>query len=225
MQQTPQSIRPVVLAGIALAFIWPVLMVLASPTRLLADWDVGSRLLVGELMQWSLAILLVALVVFGERRPLSSLGLRRPTLSTVGWGLLTGLILLLALGAAQAAMKAAGVEVKSQGVDFGALPVWAVVALALRAGIVEEIVFRGFLIERIQWLSGKAWIGALVSFVFFVVIHLKSWSVGHLLFVAVAGGILTVLYVRRRDLGANIIAHVSTDVVGLVALHFATRAA
>ncbi len=51
-----------------------------------------------------------------------------------------------------------------------------------------------------------------------VVLHLPSWGVAHLLFVSVAAALFTLAFVWRRNLWANIIAHVVADSVPLLIL-------
>ena len=200
----------------------PVLLRVAGPSRWM-DAPLHTRLLVGELFQWTLGAVLVAMVLKTERQPFASLGWRKPGWPTLAWGVLAALAMLLCYPLVQLGLRALGLEVsKPEGVNFRELPVWAVLMLALRAGVVEELLFRGFLLERLEWLSGKAWVGALLSLAFFVAVHLRGWSPGHLVFVTVAGGLMTLLYVWRRDLGCNILAHVLTDVVGLMAIRMQT---
>ena len=91
--------------------------------------------------------------------------------------------------------------------------------------MVEELIYRGYLLERLSSLCGKRWLGATLSLLIFVAMHLKSWSLGHLLYVAAAGGLLTLLYLRRRDLLCNIVAHTLTDALGLLAMRYALTAA
>jgi membrane protease YdiL (CAAX protease family) len=52
----------------------------------------------------------------------------------------------------------------------------------------------------------------------FVALHLPSWGAAHLLFVSLAAALFTVAFLWRRDLWANIIAHLVVDSVPLFIL-------
>ena len=61
-------------------------------------------------------------------------------------------------------------------------------------------------------------LGGLLSVVVFAVAHVSFWGPGPALTTFITGGVATAFYVWRRDLLANVIAHVVTDAVGLLAL-------
>jgi membrane protease YdiL (CAAX protease family) len=82
----------------------------------------------------------------------------------------------------------------------------------LRAGVAEEIFYRGFAIERLQSLTGSKLLAALVPLTIFAVSHYRQ-GLGGIVAVFVLGGILTAFYMRFRDLLANITAHFLGDFV------------
>lgn len=213
-----------VLVGLGIALGGPALHGLAGAAGAMDGLDMTQRLLLGEAVQWGLGAAVLAVALLWEGRPLSSLGLRRPGWRTLGVGALAALGLLVLLAGSRALIGAfSGPE---GGQDGGmlelmrSLPVWAVLLLALRAGVVEEILFRGYAIGRLEELTGSTRLAAALSLAVFVAVHLRAWSPAHLLFVGIAGGALTALFLWRRDLGAAIVAHVLTDAVGLLAAHY-----
>lgn len=215
-----------VLAGLALALGAPLLIAMAGADRLFGWLEGGAKVAAGELIYWLLAGVLLLLVTRGERRSLATIGIRRPTWRTVGLSVVGAVLLIGILVVVRSVLAGTGLLAQDGAMMalLGSLPAWAVVLLALRAGIVEEIIFRGYAIERLSEATGRTWIAALVSLVVFVAAHMRSWSVGHLIFVAIAGALLTGLYLWRRDLTLTMGVHVLTDLVSLLGAHYAAQA-
>jgi membrane protease YdiL (CAAX protease family) len=65
-------------------------------------------------------------------------------------------------------------------------------------------------------LTGNAWVAGGVSLLIFAIVHLPLWGIGVALTTLVSGGVLTALYVWRRDVSFLIAAHILTDLYGLV---------
>jgi membrane protease YdiL (CAAX protease family) len=87
----------------------------------------------------------------------------------------------------------------------------------VRAATFEEIYFRGFAIERLTEMVGSRPVAAAISLVTFSAEHVSYWGWAHLVVASFGGAVLTGLYLWRRDLGANMIAHLLTDAVGFLA--------
>jgi membrane protease YdiL (CAAX protease family) len=168
-----------------------------------------------EAIFWILTGLLLAYVVFIERRPLSSIGLKRPTWKSVGWGVIGALCMVA--GAAfiyLVIFPALGLTANETGLRaVQATPLWFQALLVVRAPVFEEVFYRGFAIERLTEITGMRWLAALISLAAFTLAHLSYWGWASLIAVAFQGGVLTILYLLRRDLGANMIAHFISDAV------------
>jgi membrane protease YdiL (CAAX protease family) len=89
--------------------------------------------------------------------------------------------------------------------------------LILRAAAFEELFYRGFVIERLTDLTGLRWLAAVISVTAFTLAHLEYWGWAHLMIAGFAGCLLTGLYLWRRDLACNMIAHLLTDGIGFLA--------
>jgi uncharacterized protein len=98
------------------------------------------------------------------------------------------------------------------------VPLWLRVGMLMTAGVTEEVLFRGYPISRLKVATGSTAIALGLPFVVFVVLHLPSWGAAHLLFVSLAAALFTLAFVWRRDLWANIIAHIVADSVPLLIL-------
>lgn len=171
-----------------------------------------------ELLFWLMTGLLLAYVAFGERRPLRSIGLAKPNLKSLAWGVGGAAVMVLGMAFIYLVIfPALGLPAEEDQVDeVKALPLWFRIGLVTRAAVFEELYYRGFAIERITELSGRRWLAALVSLAVFTYAHLGYWGWAHLIIAGYGGLVLTALYLRRRDLASNMLAHWLTDAVGFL---------
>jgi membrane protease YdiL (CAAX protease family) len=178
---------------------------------------IGSRVL-REGIWWAFGATIVLWVVRVERLPLSSIGLKRPRWSSLGWALAAAVLMLASVMLSYAVIIPAFGLTMNHAATRGviAAPLWLQTMMMIRAGVVEEILYRGYPIERIEWLTGSRWIAGLAAAAVFVIAHLAYWGAAQLIVVAFGAAILTALYLWRRDLVANMIAHVLTDLVGFM---------
>ena len=154
--------------------------------------------------EWTVVALLVVIVVRFERRPLASIGWRplvRRDLAWVAgaWALSVAAMLFLP-----------GRDFVQQGPmrSIFALPVAFRVLLVVTAAVTEEVIHRAYVVERIADLTGRAWIGGVVTCLIFAGGHIPFFGLRTVLFVQLPGAVLmTVLYVRRRNLKASILLH------------------
>ncbi len=104
-------------------------------------------------------------------------------------------------------------KVSAAASPYDRLPLWVFVVIVLRAGIVEELFYRGYAIERLRALGAGRFASAAIPLLLFALGHFAGAWVD-VLQPLVLGGILTAFYLWRRDLVANIIAHTLVDLVG-----------
>ncbi|MDE2630905.1 MAG: CPBP family intramembrane metalloprotease, partial [Alphaproteobacteria bacterium] len=98
-------------------------------------------------------------------------------------------------------------------------PFWYRFFLVTRAATMEETLFRGYGIERTAELTGSRWLAGAVTWVLFTLAHLSAWGWAQLIVAGYGGLVLTVLYLWRRDLVSNMIAHWVTDGAGFLLPH------
>ncbi|HEX6883448.1 MAG TPA: type II CAAX endopeptidase family protein [Planctomycetota bacterium] len=193
-----------------------ILLQLPWPRWLVAGEDLSAQTM-RELLFWLMATLLLIYVLWIERRPLRSVGLRKPDWRTLAWG--AGGAAAMVAGMAfiyMVVLPALGLAEEEQLGEVRSLPLWFRVGLVTRAAVFEELYYRGFAIERIAELTGMRWLAALISLLLFTVAHLGYWGWAHLMVAGFGGLVLTVLYLLRRDLGAAMLAHWLTDGVGFL---------
>jgi membrane protease YdiL (CAAX protease family) len=216
MNTIQQSARPWTYAGLAIALLGLPAVVLAY--RMVGGTPANTG---GVVLRESAILALVAVLLWivarREHLPLSSIGLRREGLSrSLGWGL----GLTAALGAGLAACL---VVFKFLGIHYGSgsAPIATSMAATLltvaRAGIAEEVFYRGYAIERIEALTGSRWMAALIPLVAFGLFHYRQGWPG-IAIALVLGGILTAFYMWKRNLVATIFAHFLIDFIPNVLL-------
>lgn len=206
------------LTGLILGFGGPLLpLVVPLPAGLSSL----QRILIGEIWFWIIGIALILIVRFWERRPLASIGLSTPNLRTLGTVGIGFAAYIAATALAIGLFVAIGGQMpdaKAPLAQLAALPAWLLPVLALRAGIVEELITRGFGLERLAELTGSRWFAAGLQLVLFAALHIPFWGVMKSAGILLTGGALTLLYLFRRDLAANMILHAAIDGMALAAV-------
>jgi uncharacterized protein len=170
-----------------------------------------------EVFWWLLFAAVLLYVLLVERKPLSSLGYRAPGVLDVVLGVLAGVVAVVGIGIIfQKVLPAMHLSVNQQMSTTLAAPLLFRVALVTRAAFVEETLFRGYGFERIAELTRSPIFAALATWVIFSMAHLTSWGWGQVIIAAWGGLVLTLLYLWRRNLWANIICHWLTDGAGFL---------
>jgi len=105
---------------------------------------------------------------------------------------------------------------ESMTASIQSMPLWFRIFLILRAAVFEELFYRGFMIERLTELTRLRWLAALVSLGAFTLAHVNGWGWAHLMIAGFGGIVLTTLYLVRRDLACNMLAHFLTDAVAFL---------
>ena len=153
-ERPPRRIASTV--GLIFALVIPAALSASGPGELPSDTNVTGAVLLNEALMWSLTLIVFAVVLFGERRRLSSIGLGIPDWPAIRTGILmTVLLLVLAMGAG-AVVQAVGGLSQNGGAQTGlvlGLPIWLQLFVALSAGVTEEVLFRGYAIERVTELT------------------------------------------------------------------------
>jgi membrane protease YdiL (CAAX protease family) len=188
-----------------------VLFKLAGFTRA----DFGATV-VRELIILALVAILFWIIRSREKLPLSSIGLRRQkAVPALLWSLAAMLMFGVGIAACLILFPLVGL---SYGSSSGpAVPLGVSLLLYARAGIAEEVFYRGYAIERIEALTGNRAIAAAVPLLIFAGSHFSQGPAG-ILITFVIGAIATAIYLWRRNLVILIIAHFMVDFIPNVLL-------
>jgi membrane protease YdiL (CAAX protease family) len=166
-----------------------------------------------EALIWFSAVTLLVIIRRGERLPMRSIGL-----GTARWwkSILCGLVIAIVSATAVGILAyLTGYGHGPGSAAFEKLPLWLITLIVFRAGVVEELFYRGYAIERLQMIGlGRFWSITIPLVIF----SLGHWSGGaaNILIALAAGAILTGFYLWRRDLVANMIGHGLVDFVANV---------
>lgn len=205
------------ISGLLLAWVGTALLV--SPVGRSAT-DASSKLtfIIGQIALWLLCAVVVGIVVYWEKRQLTSLWLKPFQWQSLAWaGVLVLVAILLLFPLTEWVRRAVGLPGYARGMETAlAYPVWLRVLAVLTAGVVEETLFRGFAVTRLLELGAGVPLAIVVSSAVFAALHLPVWGTGPSLGFFIAGLATTAFFVWRRDLVAMIIAHVAIDMWGLV---------
>lgn len=170
--------------------------------------------LVHEALWWAAVAALSAYVAWGEKLAFSSLGLRR--MDAREW------ILALGAGLAVAALFAVVylslfpvllLSLSLSHVDnVMQMPWWYRALFVARVAVTQELMFRAYAIERL----GR-WTGAAISLALAIAATWSGWAPVESLATATGAAALTALYLWRRNLGVNMVAHALAAGLGYLA--------
>ncbi len=168
----------------------------------------------GIAVLWLATLSVIAIVRYGERQPLSSIGFGRLSFkwfaAAIGLGIgLSVTVPVLRLLGIHLFPWSIGGTIASSAAE---LPTWLLLIGVITAGVTEEILYRAYPLERLLAITGQPWLSGAASLVLFVVAHHRGWNMAHLVTVVVPlGAILTGLYLWRRNLPFVIIIHTLID--------------
>lgn len=204
--------RPRLLATLA------ALVVLQLPLAgMLAPGSSATAQIEREAIYWACTALLVGYIIVVERRTLFSIGLRWPTWKSLIFGIAGAAVMIAGMAFIYLVIfPAFGLSDESQTAAAKDLPFGLLFMVVVRAALFEEIFYRGFAIERLAEITGLRWLAALISLAAFTYAHLDYWGWAHLVVAGFGGAVLTGMYLWRRDLASNMIAHFLTDAVGFL---------
>jgi membrane protease YdiL (CAAX protease family) len=166
-----------------------------------------------ELLIWLCVIALLIVIRRGEGLSLRSVGIGTTSwIKSVLWGFVIAVVCAI-IGAVLAAITHYGHSENAEA--FGRLPVWLLSVICVRAGVAEELFFRGYAIERLEAFGLNRYLAAGIPLVIFGFGH---WTGGwaNIVIAFALGAVLAAFYLWRRDLAANIIGHFLVDFVANV---------
>ncbi|HUN71971.1 MAG TPA: CPBP family intramembrane glutamic endopeptidase [Steroidobacteraceae bacterium] len=165
---------------------------------------------------WLAGMLLYVLAV--ERRPLSSIGFRALGVKDAIIAVVAGILITAVLAVILLVVfPALHWSENSQDASILSLPYWLNVLIVVRAAVSEEILFRGYPMERLEELTGSRALAGVVTCAVFTLDHVGFWGWHHVFIAGSAGAALTLLYLWRRNIWVNMIAHFIVDASAFLA--------
>jgi membrane protease YdiL (CAAX protease family) len=206
--------------GLALACGGPplVAILLRSPST------AAALVATGAIAAIVAAVLLIA--TQWEGLSLAAIGLRPPSWKGFALGIAVAALFIAIIG--PVLMRMPG-WLGLPGFDAGlqkaaAAPGWLLLASILVVAGAEEVLYRGYAIERLEALTGSTVLACALSAALFALAHVPMWGWGASSATLVSGAIFAALYAWQRDLFPLVIAHVATDIAGLLLPRLAMKA-
>jgi uncharacterized protein len=169
-----------------------------------------------ESLMWVCIAAACLIIRRGEKLPFSSIGLGTWCWSkSLGWGvvLTVGIIVVGSIPDLIAVLT--HFQPNEFARQLTRLPVWLLALTCVRAGVGEELFYRGYAIERLQALGLSRFWAAAIPLLIFSVGH---WTTGwqNVVTAFIIGSMLAAFYLWRRDLLANMFAHFLVDFIGVI---------
>ena len=193
-----------------------------APLGTWADRIFGkTHLIQHEVFWWWAVLVMLGYVVFVEHRRMSSIGFRRPRVLDLVLAVVVGVLMVVGIVIIYRVVFPA-LHLRMNTAVMGGLmatPFWYRFLLVTRAAVAEELLFRGYPIERLLELTGSRVVAGILSWAAFTYAHLAGWGWAQLIVAGYGGVLLTVLYLWRRNLWANMLAHWIADGAGFLMPH------
>ena len=167
----------------------------------------------------ALALVVVAILRFGERLPLSAIGLVRPSAGSILRGVALGVGVYVGLALIALGLSSLGAFDNRAATD--SILAWSLplrIAVATAAGVVEELLYRGYAIERLTAMTRRRGLSTVLALLAFSLAHVPYWGLAGIAVPLLGGAFFSLLYLWRRDLVLCMSAHSTIDLIGLVLL-------
>jgi membrane protease YdiL (CAAX protease family) len=161
------------------------------------------------IIEWLILFLLLSFwIPKVEQKSLESIGFGKFKWRHLWMGLFVFVLATIALIISGIVLEANGLEpIRSLQATLKTYSFFTLFGLFLTGTILEEIFYRGYLIERLGDLSGHRWLAGLVSWTAFTLVHLKFFGLGPTIDVGILSAALVLLYLKERSIWPCIVAH------------------
>ncbi|MFC1936429.1 lysostaphin resistance A-like protein [Chloroflexota bacterium] len=169
--------------------------------------EVHIQLAIG--LEWLLFLLLVFYwIPKVEGQPLESIGVGKFKMRYLWSGIGGYLIALLFSIISGLILESVGLDsIRSLQPTIKAYRFPTLLGLFLTGTIVEEVFYRGYLIERLTILTQKRWLAALSSWLLFSLVHLKFFGLGPTIDVSVLSAFLVLVYLKENSIWPGVVLH------------------
>jgi membrane protease YdiL (CAAX protease family) len=152
-----------------------------------------------------------------EKKNMESIGFGRFKRRHLGWGVLVYILVLVASSISSLVLESAGLpslrslQPMIKGYGFATL-----FGLFLTGTFLEEVFYRGYLIERMTILTRHKWVAAFVSWLLFTLVHLKFFGLGPTIDTSVISAALVLLYLKEKSIWPCIVVHGINDALAFL---------
>jgi membrane protease YdiL (CAAX protease family) len=161
------------------------------------------------ILEW---LILIALLLFWiprvEKKSLKSIGFGKFKWRHVWMGLLVYLLATAALIISGIVLEKNGLQpIRSLQPVLKSYSLFTLFGLFLTGTVLEEIFYRGYLIERLTVLLNRRWLAGLVSWITFTLVHLKFFGLGPTIDISILSAALVLLYQKEKSVWPVMITH------------------
>jgi membrane protease YdiL (CAAX protease family) len=207
-----QNVSPYTFVGLLLAFFGPTLL-LGFFRSIAPDSLTNSFVIVRELSLFLMAALLILIIVKGEKLDLESIGLHgRNWGKSIMWSFIMMVIFIAAVLGCLGFFKLVNISYGQNDHAYDHVSLWVMTLVMIRAGVVEEIFYRGYAMERLHKINSNWMVYFLFPSALFALMHYRQ-GIGGIIIAFVGGLVISFFYWKRRDLKANILAHFMVDFI------------
>jgi membrane protease YdiL (CAAX protease family) len=168
-------------------------------------FDVGIVLII----EWVvLAVLMTVWLPRVERLPLSSIGWGQFKWRYLGSGLLAYVLVTLVLTVSSLLLPMIGLEsIRSLQPTLKNFGTPILLGLFVTGTFLEEIFYRGYLIERLTVLLKHRGLAGILSWLAFTLVHLKFFGVGPTIDLSILSAALVLLYLKEKSIWPCVVLH------------------
>jgi len=216
---------PLLATGLTISIVFTSLFWIPSIAGTLLPSDIVLRNIASLLVDWSVAAALIILVVFGERRHISSMGFKPFTLKTLyeAFGLVGFFFMSMIAWKFLVSPWFPEVTLPAGQAATGALPwhffYWFAPFALITASFAEEIIYRGYAMERLLTHVKSPLVGIAIPHTAFALMHLKD-GFENAAMIFFIGWLFTWYYYKNRNLTLLITAHFIIDLFAIVGRAF-----
>jgi membrane protease YdiL (CAAX protease family) len=178
----------------------------------------GFHIGVVIIVEWAIVLLLVFYwIPKVEHRNMASIGFGKFHWRYIWISIVAYVVYFLILIGVEIGVKSAGLQaLRDLSPSLKTYGFSLLFGLFLTGTFVEEIFYRGYIIERVAELTGQRWVAGVVAWLTFTLVHLRFFGLGPTLEVAVFGAIVVILYIRTKNIWPGIIVHGINDIFGFI---------
>jgi len=217
---TVEPVRLSHIVGLFIALVLTTVIWLPQVASSLLPDNLVWRNVASQALDWAFALTLICIVLFWERKSLASLGFKDLNSTVLFAGLGLGGFLMVGIFAWSLIVPALiGDRDPSAGATANDLPpgfyVWFAPFALITASFAEEIIYRGYAMERLLRIGVGPVTTVVVTQIAFALYHLKD-GMSSVLFVATIGSLFALYYIWTRNLWITIIGHFFVDAMAII---------
>jgi membrane protease YdiL (CAAX protease family) len=170
-----------------------------------SDKDIWISLLI----EWTMFLFLILIwIPKVERQKLDSIGVGRFQFRHLVVGILAYLIAFIPISLLGYALSAYDLPtLQSLQSSLSGYRLATLVGLVLTGVLLEEFLYRGYLIERATDLTSRAWLAGLISWFAFTIAHWRFVGLYPMFQIAIMSAVLVLIYLREKSVWPCVVFH------------------